>query len=218
MSTSARSARPFRRLAPVLLMASLVGGAAAAPAPAGASGAQVLKECFAGQLSSGHSAADFRDALENMPQDMAEYTDCADQITAARDRALQGGLAGGAGSSGGGGTQLGAGVAAATGIDGPTTPDAFAAAVADSPPPALPTTPLSGSAAEVATDTATDGPFAMTVAGPSDGSGPGSGSGDADVPPLPVALALSLVALSAARGLHRWSRRPEDTSSMPGAA
>lgn len=69
----------------------------AAPAAASASPAQVLADCNDdGALSKQYSNKDLRDALDDMPTDMAEYSDCKEIIGAA--------IAGGSDKGGGRGS------------------------------------------------------------------------------------------------------------------
>ena len=69
----------------------------AAPAAASASPAQVLADCNDdGALSKQYSNKDLRDALDDMPTDMAEYSDCKEIIGAA--------IAGGSDNGGGRGS------------------------------------------------------------------------------------------------------------------
>jgi hypothetical protein len=66
----------------LLLLAALV--ALAAPAAASASPAQVLRDCADdGALSREYSNSDLRKARDNIPTDLAEYSDCKEIIGAA---------------------------------------------------------------------------------------------------------------------------------------
>jgi hypothetical protein len=60
----------------------LLGPLLAPPAPALASGAQVLKDCVQGngRLSKSYSQKDYQQALKDMPTDLREYSDCEDII------------------------------------------------------------------------------------------------------------------------------------------
>jgi hypothetical protein len=85
------------RLWTALVLALLC--ALALPAAASASGAQVIRDCADdGHLSKTYSPADLRKALEDLPTDIDEYTDCRDVI-----RRAQLGVAGGGGGNGAGG-------------------------------------------------------------------------------------------------------------------
>ncbi|MGK2938641.1 MAG: hypothetical protein ACSLFR_12685 [Solirubrobacteraceae bacterium] len=100
---------------PLLLVAAL-----AAPAPALASGADVLDDCALDEkLSKRYSQEEYRDALDNMEADVRQYTNCQAVI-----RQAQLAAAGSASSgSGGGGSSGGTGgVAGGTGgADGGAT-------------------------------------------------------------------------------------------------
>lgn len=98
------------RVAPKLLLAVLIG-LVALPAAAHASPQQVLDECDSG-LSRTYSNKDLRKALDNIPSDKDEYTDCRAVINAAiadgagksGDGDKNGTGGGGSGNDGGGGT------------------------------------------------------------------------------------------------------------------
>jgi hypothetical protein len=87
----------------VVIVACLI-----APAAALASGDAVVRDCTDnGRIDRHHSAADYRQALANLPTDVDEYTDCRDVIAAAArgsgarrgSNASHGSHAGGAGGS-----------------------------------------------------------------------------------------------------------------------
>ena len=78
----------MRRLA-LILLALLV----CAPAQALASSEQVLEDCQDGRIDKKYSSKELRDALEDMPADLDEYTSCREVI-----RSAQQGLRGGGGS------------------------------------------------------------------------------------------------------------------------
>jgi hypothetical protein len=72
--------------------------ALAVPALAAASGAQVIRDCADdGRLSRTYSQSDLRKALEDLPTDIDEYTDCRDVIRRAQLGVAGGGAGGGAG-------------------------------------------------------------------------------------------------------------------------
>jgi hypothetical protein len=56
-----------------------------------------------GRIDSPHSSADYKGALNNLPSDVDEYTDCRQIIEAAQRRDAHRGSGGGAGGIGGGG-------------------------------------------------------------------------------------------------------------------
>ncbi|CAA9515628.1 MAG: hypothetical protein AVDCRST_MAG85-2592 [uncultured Solirubrobacteraceae bacterium] len=66
---------------------------ALAPVNALASSEQVLDDCQDGRIDKKYSAKDLRDALEDMPADLDEYTSCREVI-----RSAQQGVRGGGGS------------------------------------------------------------------------------------------------------------------------
>lgn len=188
-------------------------GAALAPASAIAGGDAVLVDCVDGALKPSYSVADYREALEETPTDLAEYTDCASQIRAGLDRALAEARAGGSPYVGRSkATALPrTGGAAASGVteDGASNARAGAATTGTEPttPPANQTGPTN--------DEASDPEFlAMPVAG---GDGPSAETDDAGIPVIPAVIALSVIALTAARGLLAWSRRPERLDTDPAA-
>jgi hypothetical protein len=95
------------RTALIALLALLL---AAPPALADATRNKILRECQTGRLTGDYTAREIRDARNNIPDDLDQYTDCRDVLT----RALlsragggdsgSGGGSGGAGGGGGGGT------------------------------------------------------------------------------------------------------------------
>ena len=106
--------RPMFRHLTVLLALLGALGAAAAPASA-ASRDQIIRDCSDdGRLQGKYSASELRDARQNLPSDVSEYTDCADVLRRAElpDRGSGAGAGGGAaggGSSFGGGSGTGGG-------------------------------------------------------------------------------------------------------------
>jgi hypothetical protein len=98
----------------VALLLALV----AAPSAQAASRGKIIRDCADdGQLQGHYTQSELRDARQNLPSDVAEYTDCADVLRRAElpDRGSSGGAGGGGG--GGGGTSAGGG-----GGGGPITP------------------------------------------------------------------------------------------------
>ncbi len=98
------------------------------PAAAHASGQAVIKDCTDnGRIDGKYSSSDYKAALRDLPTDVAEYTDCGDQIAAAQRRGAtrqntsnnrsggsggsNSGGSGGGGGSGSGGSGAGAGAA-----------------------------------------------------------------------------------------------------------
>src|SRR3954462_14242667 len=96
----------MRRLLPLLIALLLVPTAAAY-----ASGGKVIRDCTDdGRLQGHYSQRDLRDALDSIPSDVDEYTNCRDIIRRAAFN--------GAGSSGGGSSKGGGGGAAPSGSSG----------------------------------------------------------------------------------------------------
>ena len=79
----------MRRLVLTALIALL-----AVPAAAGASVDAIYEDCQDGRLDKRHAKPELREALEDMPADLDEYTNCRELIRAARDDQRGGGGAG----------------------------------------------------------------------------------------------------------------------------
>jgi hypothetical protein len=111
----------------LLLLAALPLLLLAFPGTAFAGPLQVIKDCNQdGQLNRNYSNKELRKALDNLPSDIDEYSDCRDVIGAAiTGGSDKGGNRGGAGGSGAGGTGGGGGDAA------PVTPEEQAARTQD---------------------------------------------------------------------------------------
>jgi hypothetical protein len=100
-----------RLMTPRLAIIALLAVLAAAPAAQAASTrTKILRECQNGQLTGDYTAKQIRDARNNIPDDLDQYSDCRDVLTRAllnragsSDAGGGGGSAGGAGGSGGGG-------------------------------------------------------------------------------------------------------------------
>ena len=90
------------RPALIALLALLL---AAPPALADATRNKILRECQTGRLTGDYTAREIRDARNNIPDDLDQYTDCRDVLT----RALLSRAGGDSGSGGGGGTGGGGG-------------------------------------------------------------------------------------------------------------
>ena len=85
-----------------LTTASLVALLVAAPSAAADTRRDILRECQEGRLTGDYSAAEIRDARDHIPDDIDQYSDCRDVLSAAlADRA---GGGGGTGTGGGGGS------------------------------------------------------------------------------------------------------------------
>lgn len=191
-----------------LMVMTLLASAAIAPGVAMASGDDVIADCVAGQLKSSYSAADYREALADLPTDVAEYTDCEGEITANRDRAL---------SAGGGGTPY-VGSSKASVIPpgtggGPAAGGEFEAVDGESSDEASATTPAATTpqAAPSSESVSDDAFIAVPTAGDGDG---GSAVGEeGGIPAIPAALAFAVIVLGIARGLMWWNGRPETLAS-----
>jgi hypothetical protein len=94
-----------------LLFTTVLVALLVAPAAGAANRNQIIRDCADGSLDGKYSASEMRDARNNLPADVDEYTDCRDLLT----RATHGGgksssgagVAGSAsGGSGGGGSKL----------------------------------------------------------------------------------------------------------------
>ena len=70
---------------------------AAPTALADATRNKILRECQSGRLTGDYTAREIRDARNNIPDDLDQYTDCRDVLT----RALLSRAGGGSGSGGG---------------------------------------------------------------------------------------------------------------------
>ncbi|HEX2085219.1 MAG TPA: hypothetical protein VHF89_06015 [Solirubrobacteraceae bacterium] len=79
----------MRRLVPTVLIALL-----AVPASAAASVDAIYEDCQDGRLDKRYPRSELREALDDMPADLDEYTNCRELIRAARDNQRGGGGAG----------------------------------------------------------------------------------------------------------------------------
>jgi hypothetical protein len=95
------------------------------PAVAGASGRSVVRDCTDnGRIDNPHSQSDYKNALNSLPSDVDEYTDCRSIIEQAKRRDAKSG-AGSGGSGGSGGSSGGSGSGGGfSGFDTPTLPPA----------------------------------------------------------------------------------------------
>jgi hypothetical protein len=83
------------------LLITAVLGCLLVPAAAWASGDAVIKDCTDDGVIQGHySQQDYKDALNNLPTDVDEYTDCRDVIKRAQTGGTGGGGTGTPGSTG----------------------------------------------------------------------------------------------------------------------
>jgi hypothetical protein len=183
----------MRRLLPLLIVLFLLPTAAAY-----AGGAKVIRDCTDdGRLEGHYTQKELRDALNSLPSDIDEYTDCRDVIRraafggAGRSGGGKRGSRGGGGNSGGGefGGFGGSGGGSSGGSGGPSAGPA--------PDPVKSATP----AERKALDAAQAGAGSVRF---SDGSlvAPGvvarrTSAADVPTPLVVVAILLALVALSA---------------------
>jgi len=86
------------RPALIALLALLL---AAPTALADATRNKILRECQTGRLTGDYTAREIRDARNNIPDDLDQYTDCRDVLT--RALLTRAGADGGSGAGGGGG-------------------------------------------------------------------------------------------------------------------
>jgi len=104
MRTAARHSRLADRPARSqggLLAAGVLLLALLAPTPARADvGATIIQRCTHGQSLSGFSQQDYRRALQELPAEVEEYSDCANLIRRAQLAAAGGGGAGSSGAEG----------------------------------------------------------------------------------------------------------------------
>ena len=104
--------RPMPR--PTIIVAGLLLALVLATPAQAASRGQIIRDCADdGQLQGSYTQSELRDARQNLPSDVAEYTDCADVLRRAelpdRRRSASGGGESGGGADGGatGGTGAG---------------------------------------------------------------------------------------------------------------
>ena len=97
---AARGRRPRRRLHPLALAAALL--ALASPAAARADvGATIIERCTHGQSLGGFSQQDYQRALQELPTEVEEYSECGNLIRRAQLAAA--GVGGGPGAGAGAG-------------------------------------------------------------------------------------------------------------------
>src|SRR3954449_8987509 len=93
----------MHRLMPFIIGLALI--LVVAPPALAASRGKIIRDCADdGQLQGPYSQSELRDARQNLPSDVAEYTDCADVLRRAElpDRSNSGGGGAGGGATGGG--------------------------------------------------------------------------------------------------------------------
>lgn len=113
---TSRGRLPIARLARILVAALSL--ALVMPVVAHASAKALLDDCAEdSKLDRRYSAADYREALRNIPTDVDEYTDCRDVIRRAQ-LAQAGGGGSGSGDGGGGTGSIGGAGGGGTGVGG----------------------------------------------------------------------------------------------------
>jgi hypothetical protein len=96
-------ASPMSRLLRLITLTCVLA-LVVAPSAAWASGADVIRDCTDdGQINGTYGPQDYQQALDNLPSDVDEYTDCRQTIASASHRSSSGGGGGGGDNSGGGG-------------------------------------------------------------------------------------------------------------------
>jgi hypothetical protein len=91
------------------LIAALALLLAAPTALADATRNKILRECQTGRLTGDYTAREIRDARNNIPDDLDQYTDCRDVLSRALLNLAGGGDSGSGGGGGGGGSGGGGG-------------------------------------------------------------------------------------------------------------
>ena len=178
------------RPALIALLALLL---AAPTALADATRNKILRECQTGQLTGDYTAREIRDARNNIPDDLDQYTDCRDVLS----RALLN-LAGGGDSGSGGGGGAGGGGGGTGGGE-----------------PAAPLTPSTDADKQALEQAAGAGEVPVTVAGRP--VTPGESAFRNDLPG-PLLVLLALLAAAAVAGLAPMLRRraPSLRRVLPG--
>jgi hypothetical protein len=120
-----RASRHLLLLAALLVLAVPVGEAAATPF-------QVIKDCNEdGKLDGNYSKKELQKALDNLPTDIDEYSDCREVIGAAITSGSTGGPGGGNGGDAGGAGGGGGDTTSGGGAVDPNSPEEQAARAAD---------------------------------------------------------------------------------------
>jgi hypothetical protein len=103
-TSAASRGRPLRRLLPLLLATALLV-LAGAPSARADVGATIIERCTHGESLGGFSQQDYQRALQELPTEVEEYSECGNLIRRAQLAA----------AGGGGGSGLGAGAGAGPG-------------------------------------------------------------------------------------------------------
>lgn len=198
---------PARRRRFLLALPAMCGALAVAAPVASASGDEVLRDCAAGALKPHYAQSDYRDALENMPADAAEYSDCRARISAARLRELREGdgiVVSGRKTDV---PRSAAGTAAGASVESPTETNDF-----EGEPDGQGAAAEGGTPAQAAESESSIAPSGESVAfTPISAAGDGvlSSGQQHRAPMVPVAIAFSAIVLGLTRVLIRWGRRDE---------
>lgn len=177
-----------RGLLPLLLVALL---AAPAGAQASAKSDQIINQCANESLSGSYSQKDYQQALNDLPADLKEYTDCADVIRTAQRNAATSGTGGAPRSVAGGGSGPTPG---APGVAGAAPPAATASGATPGAATASDAAPA-GAAPAPATPAANPGAAADQAAldaAQAAGAGTVNIGGTSLTPGVPAGAALSL--------------------------
>jgi hypothetical protein len=110
-TSAASRGRPRRRLPPLLLATALLV-LAGAPSARADVGATIINRCTHGQSLGGFSQQDYQRALQELPTEVEEYSECGNLIRRAQLAA----------AGGGGGSGVGAGAGPGAAVALPLTP------------------------------------------------------------------------------------------------
>lgn len=189
------TARPSAIRLFVVTVVSMTFASAFGVPVAFASGSDVINDCVAVTMKPHYSAEDYRDALENMPSDIDEYSSCRAQIVAAQQ--LDAGDLGAAATGGSVSPDSGASAFDGDATDGPAP---VAGQAADGAP--------AGTSPQIDVKAFDDvspnefGAFTQPVSGPP--------VAEAQERPLvPIAIAFAVIVATGARMLVRWGGRRE---------
>ena len=183
---------------PAILLVVLTAATAVGAPVASASGDDIIRDCIAATLKSHYPADDYRDALENMPSDVDEYSDCRAQILTAQQNDVNRPKASAARattSPGGGSTAAAAGA-----------PSAASASPEEATPTAAEPTATSPqtSVSEVDAGLPSEfGAYTVPVAGAP------AAEPDQRAPLVPIVIAFAVIVATGARVLARWGGRAE---------
>jgi hypothetical protein len=108
----------LRSMPRTILLACLLAVLAAAPAQAQDTRSQILRECQDGVLTGDYTTKEIRDARNNIPDDIDQYSDCRDVLSRALQSSAGGGNGGGGGAGGAGGGGAGGGGGSGGGAGG----------------------------------------------------------------------------------------------------